>query len=56
MLQFLAENWGTLLVGVILAAVVALIIVKLRKKKKKGQTSCGCGCSNCPSADMCHKK
>lgn len=56
MLQFLAEIWGTLLVGVILAAVVALIIVKLRRNKKKGQTSCGCGCSNCPSADMCHKK
>lgn len=56
MAEFLASNMGTILIGAAVAAVVALIIVKMVKDKKKGRSSCGCGCSNCPSAGMCHKK
>lgn len=56
MLGFLAENWGSILIGAILAAVIVLIVVKLFRNKKKGKTSCGCGCEQCPSSGMCHKK
>lgn len=56
MLNFLAENWGTLLVGATLVTVISLIIVKMRRDKKKGASSCGCGCDHCPSATVCHKK
>ena len=56
MLEFLADNGGTILVGVVLAAVVTAIVVYMRRKKKSGRSPCGCGCSDCPSAGMCHKK
>lgn len=56
MLEFFAQNWGTMLVSAIVLAIVILIIVKLRRDRKKGKSSCGCGCENCPSAGMCHKK
>ncbi len=44
MLTFLAENLGTIIVGLVLAAVIAAIIVKLARDKKKG---CSCGCAEC---------
>lgn len=58
MLDFLSQNWGTILVGAILAAVIIGIIVKMRKDRKNGKGSCGCGgsCDGCPSCSMCHKK
>ena len=55
MLNFLAQHWGSILIGAIIAIVVALVIVKMYRDHKKGKSSCGCGCSNCPSAGMCHK-
>ena len=55
MLEFFANYGGTVLIGIILAAIVVLIIVKMRQNRKKGKTSCGCGCSSCPSAGICHK-
>lgn len=33
--------------GIILIAV--LIVVKKVKQMKKGESTCGCGCSSCPS-------
>ena len=56
MLNFLAENWGSLLIGLVIAVIVVLIAVKLCRDRKKGRTSCGCGCDHCPSSGMCHKK
>lgn len=55
-MAFLAENWGTILVGAVVACAVVLVVVKLYRDKKHGKTSCGCGCDNCPSSGMCHKK
>ena len=56
MLSFITENLSTIIVGAVVAAVVVLIVLKLRKDKKKG-TSCSCGsaCSGCPSSGMCHR-
>lgn len=56
MLGFFAANWGSVLIGTLVAAVIVLIVVKLVRNKKKGKTSCGCGCDHCPSSGMCHKK
>ncbi|MDD6395228.1 MAG: FeoB-associated Cys-rich membrane protein [Firmicutes bacterium] len=56
MMEFLAAHSGTVVVAVIIAAVVALIVVNMVRDRKKGKSSCGCGCSNCPSAGMCRKK
>lgn len=56
MLEFLTENLSTILIGAVILTVVALIIVKLARDRRKGKNSCGCGCENCPSACVCHKK
>lgn len=56
MLKFLAANFGTIIIAAILLLIVVLIVINLVGKKKKGQSTCGCGCSDCPSSDMCHKK
>lgn len=54
MLDFLCANWGTIVIAAAIAAIVVLILVKLRKDRKKGKSSCGC--DHCPSSGMCHKK
>ena len=50
MLHFFAANWGTILIGLLVAAAVALILAKLWRDHKKGKSSCGCNCSQCPSS------
>ena len=54
MLDFFVNNWGTLLAGVIVLAVVILVIVKLIRDKKKGKNSCGCDCGHCTVSAGCH--
>lgn len=56
MLAFLTENIGTIIVLAVLAVIVCAIVIKMIKDKKNGKNSCGCGCENCPSSGMCHKK
>ncbi|MBQ7207115.1 MAG: FeoB-associated Cys-rich membrane protein [Lentisphaeria bacterium] len=45
MYDWLCENGGTLLVGSLLIAVIALIGVSLARKRRSG--GCGCGCACC---------
>ena len=47
MLGFIAENAGTILVLLILAAAVAGIVRGLRKKKAGGKCACCGDCSAC---------
>lgn len=54
MLAFISENIGTIIISAVLLAAVVCIIVKMRRDKKEGKSSCGCNCTNCPSAGMCH--
>ena len=56
MLRFLADYWGTIVIGAVLAAIVIGIIIKLFKNRKNGKSSCSCGCEQCPSSCACHKK
>ena len=37
MLNFLAQHWGSILIGAIIVIVVALVIVKMYRDHKKGQ-------------------
>ncbi|MDE6149384.1 MAG: FeoB-associated Cys-rich membrane protein [Ruminococcus sp.] len=55
-MSFIIENIGTIIIGLIVFVLIAGIVIKLVKDKRKGKTSCGCGCSNCPSSGICHKK
>ena len=55
MLEWFAENAGTLVVSLLLTALVAGIIVKLRRDRRQGKSSCGCDCGCCPMAGSCHK-
>ena len=56
MLTFLQQNLATLLIGLGLLAIVALIILKMVKDKRSGKTSCGCGCANCAMHGKCHQQ
>ncbi len=55
MLQWFEQNLGTLVIGLAVLAVVALIVWKMAKDKKNGRSSCGCGCANCAMRGQCHK-
>ena len=55
MIRFLLDNLGTIIVGAVVLAVLAGIVVKLVRDRKKGK-ACACGCDGCPSAEICHKK
>ena len=41
MLQWIADNAGTILVALALAGVVAAILVRLRRDRRQGKSSCG---------------
>ncbi|MDR1560636.1 MAG: FeoB-associated Cys-rich membrane protein [Clostridiales bacterium] len=46
-MDFLINNGGTILVGLIIAGIVGVIVVKLVKDKQKGKcVGCDCGCEN----------
>ena len=55
MLDWLSANWGSLLVGLVVAAIVAAVALKMIRDKKNNKGGCACGCDGCPSAGMCHK-
>lgn len=53
--EYLSANYGNIIVGTIILAVVIGIIVKMVRDKKAGRSSCGCsGCSSCGSYSVCH--
>ncbi len=54
MLQAIIDNAGTILLTLALAALVAWIILRLRRDRKQGKTSCGGSCGCCPMAGKCH--
>ncbi len=55
MLTFLAENLSTIVVALVLIAVVAAIVVYLRKCKKQGRSTCGANCAHCAMHGTCHE-
>ena len=47
-MDWIINNLGTIIVALVVAAVVGLIVFNYIRKKKKGQSTCGCGCADCP--------
>lgn len=47
MLEFFESNGGTIIVGAIVLAVVALIIGNIIRNKRAGKHICGGDCANC---------
>ena len=63
MLTWLQANLASVLIGLFLLVVVALIVWRLILDKKAGKHlcggscgSCGGGCSGCPMQGKCHSK
>ena len=58
MLQFIADNIATILVGLaVLAILIASLWVMYRDKRKAAKAGgCGCGCCSCPYAGGCGHK
>ena len=54
MLQWISENIGTIVIGLILLVVVGLIVRSLIRQKKQGKSSCGCNCAHCTMHGNCH--
>ena len=55
-MSWFAENAGTIVTCLVLAAVIAAVILGQVWAKRRGKTSCGCGCTTCPSAGCCAKQ
>lgn len=56
MLSFINENLATIIVGAVVAAIFAAVVINLVRDRKLKKNSCGCGgcgCSGCPSAKNC---
>ena len=47
MLDFLAQNYGSIIVAAALIAILALAAVKLLRDKRTGKGGCGGNCAEC---------
>ena len=56
MFGMILENAGTIAVTLVLAGIVALIVLRLRRDRKQGKSSCGGNCGCCPMSGSCHKQ
>jgi hypothetical protein len=45
---------ATIVLASIIFGFMALVVGKQIKKAKSGERGCGCGCSGCSSANICH--
>lgn len=52
-MAWIINNLATIIVGAIVALIVAMVIVKMVNDKKKGKGCCGCDCANCT---LCQKQ
>ena len=53
MISWIAENFASMVLLLVVAAIVFVLIRSKIRERKKGPCGCGCiGCSGCPS----HKK
>ncbi len=56
MIEFLADNIGTIIVSLMLLAIVILAVRSMIKDKKQGHCSCGGNCGSCAMGCSCHKR
>ena len=51
MIDFISDNWGTIIVGLFVSAIVYAIISRMVKQKKAGKpVLCDGGCGGCSGA------
>ena len=50
MLTFFSMNWGTIVICMVLAGIIAAIVAKIIKDKKNGRSSCCGDCKHCAGA------
>ena len=55
-MDWIVTNWGTIIVGAFVLGLLSFLVVYIIKQKKQGKSSCSCGCSSCPNAQICHVK
>lgn len=53
-LNWLAQNYGTIIVCTILAAIFGLLIASLIRDRRAGRSSCGGSCAGCAMSGCCH--
>ena len=53
-LNWLAQNYGAILICAIIIGIFALLIVSLIRDKKAGKSSCYGGCAGCAMSGQCH--
>ena len=56
MLEFLQQNYLTIIIIAVLVLMVALIIRSIVKDKKAGKNTCGANSAHSANAGYCHKK
>ncbi len=55
MLAAVTVNMPTIIIGLIIAVIFAVIVIRGIIKRKNGEGGCSCGCSGCPNSAICHK-
>ncbi len=54
--EFIQNNIGSIAVGLVVAALLALAAWRIIADKKQGKSSCGSSCNSCPNSALCHAK
>ncbi|NLX75816.1 MAG: FeoB-associated Cys-rich membrane protein [Clostridiaceae bacterium] len=54
MIEFLKNNLSTIIISAILLFITVSVIYRRIRDRKAGKMSCGCGCSSCEAASICH--
>lgn len=51
-MEFIVQNFGTIVVFLVLLLIVAMVIYSMIKSRKQGKNSCGCDCGSggCPAS------
>lgn len=55
MISWIAENFASMVLLFVVAAIVFVLLRNRIRERKKGSCGCGCGCSGC-SGCASHKK
>ena len=55
MLNWLAENAGTIVITMALVIIVFLVIRGMVRDRRAGKSSCGNACAHCPMSIACHR-
>ena len=55
-MEWIISNLGTIVVALVVLTLLTFLVVYMIIRKKQGKSSCSCGCSSCPNAQICHTK